>query len=139
MAFADSFLTRVRKKINQPQVIKTDLIGTSFSFWPFVVLGRNRKSYSENASQEDILLHEKTHWNEQKGAKLVPWLLKYAFSSGTRLEAEKRAYEAEIRNRQSRKEDINYDSYIRALSNYTSVDDAKQYIAYLQETNPYKG
>lgn len=74
-------------------IIKTNFVPRGFdaiTVFPFIII---RPESADNAS---LIAHEMVHYREQKAAWVVPWLLRYAFSSTFRLAAEVRGYQAQI-------------------------------------------
>ena len=100
-------------------IIYTNLIPSKFNgmtAWPFIFI---RKS---SRYDKGLLVHEMVHYNEQRKAYVIPWLLKYIFSKKFRLEAEVRAYKVQIYQK-----GISLHSAARMLMNYrvdVTFDDA---------------
>jgi hypothetical protein len=73
-------------------IIKSKLIPQpfwAFTAWPFIVVR------PEHADDKGIIVHESVHYKEQ--AWITPfWWLRYALSKKFRLDAEVRAYKAQI-------------------------------------------
>ena len=74
-------------------IITTKLIPKNFdafTCWPFIFMR------PECAVDKSLVLHEMVHYNEQRAAWVVPWLLRYAFSKQFRFEAEVRGYKVQV-------------------------------------------
>ena len=74
-------------------IVTTALIPKNFdavTCWPFIFM---RPEY---ATDKALLVHEMVHYNEQRAAWVLPWLLRYAFSKQFRFEAEVRGYRAQM-------------------------------------------
>jgi hypothetical protein len=74
-------------------IITTKLTPKSFdavTCWPFIFMR------PECADDKSLVLHEMVHYNEQRAAWVVPWLLRYAFSKQFRFDAEVRGYKAQV-------------------------------------------
>ena len=74
-------------------IVTTTLIPKNFdavTCWPFIFM---RPEY---ATDKALLVHELVHYNEQRAAWVLPWLLRYAFSKQFRFEAEVRGYRAQM-------------------------------------------
>jgi hypothetical protein len=73
-------------------LIKSNLIPQpfwAFTVWPFIVVR------PEHADDKGIIAHENVHFKEQ--AWITPiWWLRYALSKKFRVDAEVRAYKAQI-------------------------------------------
>lgn len=74
-------------------LVKTKLIPKGFdavTVWPFIFVR------PERAHNKPLIEHELVHYEEQREAKVVPWLLKYWLSEDFRIDAEVRAYKKQI-------------------------------------------
>lgn len=74
----------------------------ALTVYPFIFI---RPSQRHNIG---LLAHEMVHYNEQKAAWVVPWLVKYLFSKEFRIAAEERAYAVQLEMGALSKEDVAY-------------------------------
>jgi hypothetical protein len=72
-------------------IIQTKLIPKgfdAFTAWPFI--------FMRDKTDEALLTHETVHYEEQRKAGTLSWLMRYAKDKDFRLAAEVRGYKAQI-------------------------------------------
>jgi hypothetical protein len=84
----------------------------SFSFWPFIVM---QESFQGTEDELPKLAHEMEHYRRQRWWSPL-WVLLYFMSKRFRFREEKAAYASEIRKRQELGQRVDYDWYVRAMS-----------------------
>ena len=108
-------------------IIKTSLVPSGFdavTVFPFIFIR------PEKATNTALIAHELVHYQEQKSAWVIPWLLRYALSRKFRFCAEIRGYRAQIASG-----GITVDEAIRMLGQYgfeLSDDQYREQLAHVE-------
>lgn len=74
-------------------IIKTNLVPNAFdaiTCYPFIFIR------PDSAKDEGLVAHEMVHYEEQRDAFVLPWLVKYWLSDSFRFAAEVRGYRKQI-------------------------------------------